>query len=159
MAHLFCTDAYSPPLKLKYNKKISTLGPFKIYNNEKMKKNIDLGLLVLRVGLSAMLLSHGIPKFMDLIGGNTSLVGDPIGLGGLITSILVVIAEFIAPVLIIVGLKTRLASIPIIITMIVAIFIIHGSDPLGKKELAILYLVGFVAIALMGAGKFSMDRK
>ena len=78
-----------------------------------MKRNIDLGLLVLRVGLSVMMLTHGIPKFMEFIGGNMSLVGDPIKLGGLITSILVLIGEVIAPVLILIGLKTRMATIPV----------------------------------------------
>jgi putative oxidoreductase len=124
-----------------------------------MKRNIDLGLLVLRVGLSVMLLTHGIPKFMDFIGGNMSLVGDPIKLGGLITSILVLIAEVVAPVLIIIGLKTRMATIPVIATMAVAFFMIHGNDPFATKEKALLYLVGFLAIALMGAGKMSMDKK
>jgi len=124
-----------------------------------MKRNIDLGLLILRVGFSAMLLTHGIPKFMDFIGGNTSIVGDPIGLGGLITSILVLIGEFIAPVLILIGIKTRLAAIPTIILMAVAAFVIHGGEPFENKEHALLYLVGFIAIALMGAGRISMDKK
>lgn len=124
-----------------------------------MKRNIDLGLLVLRVGLSVMMLTHGIPKFMEFIGGNMAIVGDPIKLGGLITSILVLIAEVVAPILILIGLKTRMATIPVIITMAVAFFMIHGNDPFHQKEKALLYLVGFLAIALMGAGKISMDRK
>ena len=124
-----------------------------------MKRNIDLGLLVLRVGLSVMLLTHGIPKFMDFIGGNMSLVGDPIKLGGLITSILVLIGEVVAPILILIGLKTRMATLPVIGTMAVAYFIVHGDDPFSSKEKALLYLVGFVAIAIMGAGKISMDKK
>jgi len=64
-----------------------------------MKRNIDLGLLVLRVGLAALLLTHGIPKLLEFIGGNMAVVGDPIGIGGLITTLLVILAEFIAPVL------------------------------------------------------------
>jgi len=124
-----------------------------------MKRNIDLGLLVLRVGLSVMMLTHGIPKFMDFIGGNMSLVGDPIKLGGLITSILVLLGEVIAPVLILIGLKTRMATLAAIGTMAVAFFIVHADDPFSSKEKALLYLVGFVAIALMGAGKISMDKK
>ncbi|MCB0457801.1 MAG: DoxX family protein [Flavobacteriaceae bacterium] len=124
-----------------------------------MKKNIDLGLLVLRVGASALMLTHGFPKLMSLIGGNTAIVGDPIGVGELISSILVVIGEAICPVLVLIGLKTRIAAIPTIITMGVAAFLIHGADPIGKKELALFYLAAFTAIALMGAGKFSVDKK
>lgn len=124
-----------------------------------MKRNIDVGLLILRVGMAGLMLTHGIPKFMELIGGNTSVVGDPIGVGGLISSILAVIAEFICPVLIIIGLKTRMATIPVIITMAIAAFMIHGADPIGTKEKALLYLVGFITIGLMGAGKISIDKK
>lgn len=124
-----------------------------------MKRNIDLGLLILRVGLAAMLLTHGIPKFLEFIGGNMSVVGDPIGIGGLVTTLLVMLAEFIAPVLILIGLKTRMAAILAMILMAVAAFVVHAGDPFGVKEKALLYLVGFTAIALMGAGKISMDKK
>lgn len=124
-----------------------------------MKRNIDLGLLILRVGLAAMLLTHGIPKFLEFIGGNMSVVGDPIGIGGLVTTLLVILVEFIAPVLILIGLKTRMAAILVMILMSVAALVVHAGDPFGVKEKALLYLVGFTAIALMGAGKISMDKK
>tara|TARA_B100000508_G_scaffold113525_1_gene92146 strand:- start:123 stop:497 length:375 start_codon:yes stop_codon:yes gene_type:complete len=124
-----------------------------------MKRNFDLGLLILRIGVSALMLTHGFPKLMSLIGGNTAVVGDPIGVGGLISSILVIIGEVIAPVLIIIGLKTRWAAVASAITMAVAAFIVHGADPLGKKEMALLYLIAFIAIAFMGAGKISVDKK
>ncbi len=124
-----------------------------------MKRNIDLGLLILRVGLSVLMLTHGVPKFLDFINGNMSIVGDPIGVGGLITSILVLIGEVVAPVLVLIGLKTRMAAIPVVITMAVAAFLIHGGDPIDVKEKALLYLIGFLAIALMGAGSISVDKK
>ena len=124
-----------------------------------MKRNIDLGLLVLRVGLAALLLTHGTPKFLEFFGGNMAVVGDPIGIGGLITTLLVILAEFIAPVLIIIGLKTRMAAILVMILMAAAAFVVHASDPFGVKEKALLYLIGFTVIALMGAGKISMDKK
>ena len=44
-------------------------------------------------------------------------------------------------------------------TMGVAAFIVHGADPIGMKEKALLFLFGFLAIALLGAGKHSVDRK
>ena len=124
-----------------------------------MKRNIDLGLLVLRVGLAALLLTHGIPKFLEFIGGNMAVVGDPIGIGGLITTLLVILAEFIAPVLIIIGLKTRMAALLVMILMAMAAFVVLAGDPFGVKEKALLYLIGFTVIALMGAGKISVDKK
>jgi uncharacterized membrane protein YphA (DoxX/SURF4 family) len=35
--------------------------------------------------------------------------------------------------------------------------VVHGGDPLGDKELALLYLVCFAAVGALGAGKWSLD--
>mgnify|MGYP000191587481 CR=1 FL=1 len=120
--------------------------------------NYNLGLLLLRVGFSGMMLTHGIPKLLKMISGDFSF-GDPIGIGEPATLILAVLSEVIFPILIIIGFKTRLAAIPVIITMAVAAFIVHAADPLGRKEMAILYLIAFIVIALLGGGKYSVDRK
>ncbi|MFS4469059.1 DoxX family protein [Maribacter sp. 2210JD10-5] len=118
----------------------------------------DFGLAFFRIAFSAMMLTHGLPKFQQLLSGNFEF-GNPIGIGQAPSLFLTVIGEFLCPILIIIGLKTRLAAIPTAITMLVAAFIVHGPDPFGKKEMALLYLVAFIAIALMGPGKFSIDRK
>ena len=123
-----------------------------------MTATYHLSLLFLRLSFSGMMLTHGIPKLLNLIQGDMEF-GDPIGLGPTVSLILAVIGEAICPILIILGLKTRIAAIPTIITMAVAAFIIHGSDPLGTKEMALLYLFGFITIALLGSGRFSLDRK
>lgn len=123
-----------------------------------MTSTYHIGLFLLRFTFSAMMLFHGIPKLLNLIQG-TLMKSDPIGIGVLATTVLVVIAEAICPLLIIIGYKTRLASIPVIITMGVAAFIVHGADPIGVKEKALLFLFAFVAIALLGAGRHSVDRK
>jgi len=124
-----------------------------------MKRNVDLGLLVLRVAISAMLLTHGFPKLIDFIGGNTSLVGNPIGVGSFLSSILVLVGEVIAPVLVLIGFKSRLFALLPAITMGVAAFIYHGGDSFAQQEKALLYLAGFITISLMGAGRISMDKK
>jgi putative oxidoreductase len=123
-----------------------------------MTSTYHIGLFLLRFTFSAMMLFHGIPKLLNLIQG-TLMKSDPIGIGVLATTVLVVIAEAICPLLIIIGYKTRFASIPVIITMGVAAFIVHGADPIGVKEKALLFLFAFIAIALLGAGKHSVDRK
>ena len=122
-----------------------------------VSKNYQTGLLVLRVGLSALMLTHGIPKLMNLFQGDMSF-GDPLGIGSTLSFILVVFAEPICPILIILGLRTRLAAIPVIITMAVAAFIVHGDDPFSSMEKALMYLVGFTAIALMGGGKYTIKQ-
>lgn len=117
--------------------------------------NYHLGLFILRVGFSIMLLIHGIQKVEILFSSPTNFA-DPIGIGSTLTLILVLIAEVICTVLIIVGIKTRIATIPIIILMLVAVFIVHKGDPILARELAILYLVAFSAIGLSGGGRISL---
>jgi putative oxidoreductase len=121
--------------------------------------SFSIGALVMRIGFGGLMLTHGIPKMLEVFNGNLEVVGDPLGIGALVTSILVIIGEVISPLLIIIGYKVRWTAIPTIITMAVAAFMIHGADPLAKKEMALLYLVGFVTIALMGAGKYSVSKR
>lgn len=118
----------------------------------------DIGLALLRIAPSAMMLSHGIPKFQKLIAGNFEF-GNPIGIGAAPSLFLTVIGEFLCPILIIIGFKTRWAAIPSAITMLVAGFIVHGADPFATKEKAMMYAAFFIAIALLGPGKYSIDRK
>lgn len=120
--------------------------------------NHNIGLLLLRIGFGGMMLTHGMPKLLKMVSGDFSF-GDPIGIGEPASLVLAVLSEVIFPILVIIGFKTRLAAIPVIITMIVAAFVVHAADPLGTKEKAILFLIGFIAIALLGAGKYSVDKK
>jgi len=118
----------------------------------------DLWLLFLRVGIGATMLTHGIPKLQMLFAGGEIAFPDPIGIGAIWTLILVVFAEVLCSALLILGFLTRLASIPLIINMAVAFFVIHGADPFAKKELALLYLLVYLMIEVFGGGKFSLDR-
>src|SRR6056297_32581 len=124
-------------------------------NNSPLKA---IGLAFFRISMSLMMVTHGLPKFQKLIAGDFEF-GDPIGIGATPSLFLAVIGEFICPILVIVGYKTRLASIPTAITMLVAAFIAHSDDPFGSKEKALLYLVTFITIALLGPGKYSIDKR
>lgn len=125
-----------------------------------MKNNllVHLGLALLRIVPSALLMTHGYPKLQKLISGDTEWL-NPIGIGQAPSLFLAMIGEFICPILLIIGFKTRWAAIPSAITMFVAAFIFHASDPLGKKELALVYFTIFVVIFLLGPGKYSVDKK
>lgn len=116
-----------------------------------------IGLAFLRIVPSLMMLGHGYPKLQKLIAGNFEFP-NPLGIGAAPSLFLAVIGEFVAPILIIIGFKTRWAAIPAAITMLVAAFIVHGPDPFGKKEFALLYGVVFIAIFLLGPGKYSIDK-
>ncbi|WP_029033285.1 DoxX family protein [Salinimicrobium terrae] len=118
---------------------------------------IDLGLLILRLGAAGLMLTHGFPKLMNLFGSEEIVFADPFGLGMGTSLALVVFAEFVCSILVILGLGTRLAVIPLMITMFVAAFIIHASDPFQRKEMAILYLLIFTVLLITGAGKHSLD--
>ncbi len=122
-----------------------------------MKK--DFGLAILRVGAAGLMLTHGVPKFLKLIGEGEIEFGNPIGIGPVATLVLAVISEFFCQILIIIGFKTRWATILPIFTMLVAAFIVHAEDPFGRKEKALLFLVMFLAILIAGPGKFSIDNR
>ncbi len=121
-----------------------------------MKSDNSLASLILRVSLSGMMLTHGYGKFIRLISGETQFA-NPLGIGELPSLILAVFAEFVCSILLIVGYKTKWAAIPPAIVMMVATFIIHWEDPWRRKEFALLYLVGYIAIFLLGPGKYSLD--
>jgi putative oxidoreductase len=118
----------------------------------------NIWLLVYRIAASAFLLTHGYPKFIKLISGSTIQFADPFGVGAYPSFVMAVFAEFVCTILIILGLGTRLASIFVVITMAVAVFYAHAADPFGKKEMALLYLITFLTILVLGPGKYSLDQ-
>lgn len=103
------------------------------------------------------MLTHGVPKLIKLFGDEEILFADPFGLGPGITLALAVFAEFLCSILILIGLATRLAVIPLIITMASAFFIVHAADPFQNKELSIIYLLIYVVLLITGAGKYALD--
>jgi putative oxidoreductase len=70
---------------------------------------------------------------------------------------LVLFAEVGCSLLIMLGFKTRWATIPLVITMLVAAFYAHAADPFGKKELSLLFFTLFLSILISGGGRFSLD--
>jgi putative oxidoreductase len=118
----------------------------------------DLGLALLRILPSAMLLTHGIPKFQKLLAGDFEF-GDPIGIGPAPSLFLTVLGEFVCSILLIIGYKTRWAAVPPAIVMLVAGFIVHSADPFDVKEKAFLFLSFFLVIILLGPGRYSIDKK
>jgi len=119
---------------------------------------VHICLLLLRVGVSAMMLTHGLPKLQKVLSGNFQF-GDPLGIGSAPSLILAAFAEFGCSLLLLVGFATRLATIPLIITMSVAILIAHANDPFPKKEMPLLYLLIYVVLLILGSGKYSIDSR
>lgn len=117
----------------------------------------DIMLLVVRLVIGALLITHGHPKFMKLISEEPVQFVSLFGMSMELSLTLAMFAEFICAILIMLGLFTRVAAIPIIINMLVIVFVVHSADPIGKKELPLLYLVSYIYIFFMGAGKYSLD--
>jgi putative oxidoreductase len=113
-------------------------------------------LLFFRIIVSGFMLTHGLPKIMKILEGNFSF-SDPFGIGSTTSLFLAAFSEGICSILIMFGLATRLATIPLIATMATAAFIVHANDPFGRKELALMYMVFYITILLLGPGKFSVD--
>jgi putative oxidoreductase len=116
----------------------------------------DWASLILRITLGCLMLHHGIPKLNKMLSGDMGFA-DPIGIGEPASLVLTVFAEFLCSILIVIGLGTRFALIPLIITMLVAVFIVHAPDSMDKKEHGLMFLLPYCALFLLGAGKFSID--
>ena len=110
----------------------------------------NIALLVLRVVFAgSMLYGHGLSKLNKLIEGDLGFA-NPIGIGEVSTLVLAVFAEFLAPIFIIIGYKTKFFSFFPAATMFVAAFIVHMGDPFGKIEKALLFLAVFVILMMTG---------
>lgn len=118
---------------------------------------ISLLLLALRILFGGLLLSHGIQKWNNYT-EMSAVFPDPLGVGSNVSLGLAIFGELACSIGFIFGALYRLAMIPMIFTMCMAFFVIHGSDPFAVKELAFVYLVVFILMYITGPGKFSIDR-
>ena len=129
-----------------------------------MKKNYDIGLLILRVSLGALMLFHGAGKLQS----GVSMIGDMLTDKGLPAFIAygVIIGEVIAPILMIIGFRTRIAAFIFAFNMVVAVAMAHAGDVFKLTEhgswaleLQGLYFFGGLALFFTGGGKFGVSSK
>lgn len=126
--------------------------------------NEDIGKLILRFSIAGLMLFHGFSKLFNGIDGIKFLVTKA-GLPEVI-AYGVYFGEIVFPILIILGLFTRISSLFFALTMVFAIFLAHSNElfSLGKTgglaiESALIFLLGAVSIMFIGAGKYSLDAK
>lgn len=121
------------------------------------KPDIDAGLLFLRVtGAFMLFYVHGLPKIMHY-SEELTLIEDPFGLGAAPTLLLAIFAEVVCPLLIAVGVLTRLAALPVIAVLLVSMLIVHPQWSVAEGQFGWLLLVIYGAIALCGPGKWSLS--
>ena len=122
----------------------------------------DLGKFLLRVGVGGLLLFNGVHKLLNglepikVMLGNHN-ISDAVSYG-------VYLGELVAPVLVIVGLFSRIGGLLIAFNMVVALLLVHTGSLIALTpetggyalELQAFYLICGLAVALLGAGRFSL---
>lgn len=116
----------------------------------------NAAMLLLRVSSGILLMSHGYSKLVGFSQKKDSFM-DFLGLGSTTSLALCVFAEFFCALFVVIGLFTRVVSIPIIVNMSVALFSAHNMDFFGEGEKSALFLVAFLTILLCGPGRASVD--
>ena len=129
----------------------------KLFSTRYTDNGVAFSLLLLRLAMGGMMLPHGFDKLTHFI-TRVKDFPDPFHVGSTISLSLVIFAEFFCAALLLVGLMTRLVSIPLIITMGVAFFMIHNHDFVGDGQMAALFLSGYLVLLVAGPGKISLDR-
>jgi putative oxidoreductase len=129
----------------------------KLFSTRTSDTAFTVACFLLRVAAgSLMLMNHGLDKLMHFA-AKSGRFADPFNIGSTTSLSLTVFAEFFCAAFIVLGLFTRLAVIPLIIAMSVALFYAHKGQVFGDGESATLYLACFSAILLLGPGKASLD--
>ncbi len=142
-------------------------------------RQADITLLVLRFSGLGLAVFHGWPKLQALVAGTSRFADGLASMGFPMPAVFAwaaALAETAGGVLVFVGFGTRIAAAFCAVTMLVAAFTRHHALDLflwkwglkeiapetakawGSPELALVYLLAFVALALAGAGRLSLDR-
>ncbi len=119
----------------------------------------SVGLLIIRVTVGlTMALLHGWPKLANF-SERTETFADPLGLGSTVSLVLAMGAEFFCSLLLVVGLFSRAAAVPLLFTMFVIVFLVQaGNDLAGtSRELALVFGFCYLTLIFTGPGRFSLD--
>ena len=117
----------------------------------------NIAVLIIRVTFGAMLLiNSGIYKLQHFAEMQKTF-HDPLHIGHMPSLMLVLFAEVFCAVFVILGLFTRIMTIPIVITFIVIVFLVNKGAYREEATIGVLYLAAFFSILLMGPGKYSID--
>jgi putative oxidoreductase len=117
----------------------------------------NISMLLMRLAFGIMMIAnHGLPKLMEFSTRQYHFYNF-VGIGSRFSLVLSLFAELFCSMFLILGLFTRIAAIPLIINMCVAIFGANAHKPLLQSELAVLYLAVFISILFVGPGRVSVD--
>ncbi|MGF6770004.1 putative oxidoreductase [Paraburkholderia sp. GAS199] len=120
---------------------------------------VDVGLLYLRASASLLVLAvHGLPKVMHYA-SQAAEIEDPFHLGRGVSIAFAIFAEVICPPLMILGIATRLAALPILIVTAIALVFVHRDWSLAQGQFAWMLLILFGTIAIAGPGSIRLGRR
>lgn len=116
----------------------------------------NLAMLVLRLGFGILMMKHGYDKLVNFEQYSSQFMNF-MGLGAKTSLALVVFAEFFCSIFIVLGLFTRLSTIPLIVVMCVALFKAHNGLVFTEGQTATLFLTAYLTLLIVGPGKISVD--
>lgn len=119
----------------------------------------DVGLLFLRVSGGLFLLCvHGMPKLLDYT-AQLQLIEDPFHLGAHLTLILAIFAEVLCPLLVVAGVLARLACLPILFVLLVALLLVHPQWTVAEGQFGWLLLILFATVFIAGPGRLALNTR
>jgi putative oxidoreductase len=116
----------------------------------------NVAMLLLRLTAGIIMIPHGYSKLVHFAERKNTFMNF-MGLGSTVSLSLVIFAEFFCSMLIILGLFTRLAAIPLVIVTGVVVFKVNHGQFFGDKESPALLFCGFLVLLLCGPGRASVD--
>lgn len=116
-----------------------------------------IGLLFLRVSGGLFLLwVHGLPKLLDF-NAQLQQIEDPFHLGAHLTLCLAIFAEVLCPLLIVAGVLARLACLPILFVLLVALLVVHPQWSVAEGQFGWLLLILFATVFIAGPGRLALN--
>jgi putative oxidoreductase len=128
----------------------------KLFSTKYSAGAVNAALFLLRLCVGVLMMNHGYSKLLHF-GNMHEKFMNFLGIGSTLSLALVVFAEFFCSLFLILGLFTRLATIPLIVAMSVALYKAHNLEIFGDGEKAALYLGCYFVLLLIGPGKASID--
>ena len=116
----------------------------------------DSAILFMRIFIGAMMLTHGIGKIQNY-NAIVNSFPDPLGIGSAASFTLITLTEVGCSVLIIMGLFTRLATLPLIFGMYIATFIAFPEKTFAEGELSFVYMGIYIMLLVSGGGRYALD--
>ena len=116
----------------------------------------DSAILFMRFFIGAMMLTHGIGKLQNY-NAIVNSFPDPLGIGSAVSFAIITFVEVGCSVLIIMGLFTRLATLPLIFGMFVATFIAFPDKSFAAGELSFVYMGIYIMLLISGGGRYAID--